>query len=212
MQRSDPSETSIGVDDEEIERWASQNRGATERTPEVPDDLALRRLRRQIAALTPQNRTRSDVNITVFNHAEEELRRAREALLGGDYGRPTEFGLRVAAVHGIGDAVLCLIVLYRRLGWHDLADAWLTIALADGWEPEDVADADQHYRPAAPTEAVGSGSPRPASSRPGPAREPGSALDTGESAYSTVAGSHLREVGLTTLRGRTRDDVAASMA
>lgn len=111
----------------------------------MPDELAFRRLQRRIAALTPQDLARQDIDVTVFNYAEDQLRQAREALCRGDYSRSTEFGLRVAAVQGIGDAALCLVVLYRRLGWSDLADAWLTIALAEGWEPEDVADADQAY-------------------------------------------------------------------
>lgn len=107
-----------------------------------------RRLRRRIAALTAQDMARADAYVSVFNDAEGELRLAREALVRGDYGRRTEFGLRVAAAHGVGDAVLCLVVLYRRLGWGDLAGAWLTIAVAEGWEPDDVVDADQEYQPA----------------------------------------------------------------
>lgn len=141
----------MGVDDMEIDRWFAQSGGTGQQTSGVQDELALRRfdrrLRRRIAALTPQDVARHAIDVTVFNHAEDQLRRAREALRRGDHGRSTEFGLRVAAVHGTGDAVLCLVVLYRRLGWGDLADAWLTIAIDEGWEPDDVVDVDQEYRP-----------------------------------------------------------------
>lgn len=113
---------------------------------DAQDELAARRYMNELKdrhqRLTSAELARMDVEIAVFSDAEKALREGREAFARGEV-ELAESRLRVAAAHGMGDAVVYLAALYRSQHRDDLATAWWTIAKAEGFGERDLIEVDR---------------------------------------------------------------------
>jgi hypothetical protein len=78
-----------------------------------------------------------DAEIAVLDNAHTSLAEGREAFDRGDLQRAA-YLLNIAAANGVGDSIQLLAATYRAQCQDALAEAWMDIAVAEGFNPLEI--------------------------------------------------------------------------